>query len=237
MGKKGTESDIVMFNRKMDEHIFTFMCPVEDKLSAKSQIISSIDAAIVAFTGTTRELGETVVMLDSLGISDGIAVTSLYATPDQIAAIAKDTSLESFIVGKRDPIKILEVLKGFNPERGTNFSLTVVVDHSFSVRGVGAVILGFVKKGIVRKYDKLTLLPANKEVMVRSIQIQDENHEQAEAGSRVGLAMKGAPIEDLKRGSVLCASDSVKTGTTLKLHFERSPFYSDDVREGASMLP
>jgi selenocysteine-specific translation elongation factor len=107
LGKKGTESDIVMFNRKMDEHIFTFMYPVEDKLSAKSQIISSIDAAIVAFTGTTRELGETVVMLDSLGISDGIAVTSPYATPDQISAITKNTSLESFIVGKRDPIKIL----------------------------------------------------------------------------------------------------------------------------------
>jgi selenocysteine-specific translation elongation factor len=56
LGKKGTESDIVMFNRKMDQHIFTFMSPVEDKLSAKSQIISSIDAAIVAFTGMTREL-------------------------------------------------------------------------------------------------------------------------------------------------------------------------------------
>jgi selenocysteine-specific translation elongation factor len=171
LGKKGTESDIVMFNRKMDEHIFTFMCPLEDKLSAKSQIISSIDAAIVAFTGTTSELGETVVMLDSLGISDGIAVTSPYVTPDQIAAITKKTSLESFIVGKRDPIKIPEVLKGFHPERDTNSSPTVVVDHSFSVRGVGEVILGFVKKGIVRKYDKLTLLPANKEVMVRSIQI------------------------------------------------------------------
>jgi hypothetical protein len=37
----------------------------------------------------------------------------------------------------------------------------------------------------------------------------------------------------MKRGSVLCVSDSVKTGTTLKLHFEKSPFYSEDVREGA----
>ena len=108
-----------------------------------------------------------------------------------------------------------------------------MVDHSFSVKGVGEVILGFAKKGIVREYDKLTLLPANKELMVRSIQIQDEDHEQAEAGSRVGLAMKGGTIEDMKRGSVLCVSDSVKTGTTLKLHFEKSPFYSEDVREGA----
>ncbi len=233
LGKKETGSDIVMFNRKMDEHIFTFMSPLDDKLSAKSQIISSIDAAVVTFAEMTRELGETVVMLDSLGISKGIAVTSLYATPDQITAITKDTSLVSFIIGKRDPGKMLQLLKTFDPERDTASPVLVVVDHSFSVKGVGEVILGFVKKGIVRKYDELTLLPSNKRVMVRSIQMQDEDFDEAEAGSRVGLAIKGATVEEMKRGSVLCASDSAKTGTTVKLSFKKSPFYSDDVREGA----
>jgi selenocysteine-specific translation elongation factor len=234
LGKKeGTESDIVMFNRKMDEHIFTFMSPLDDKLSAKSQIISSIDAAVVTFVEMTRELGETVVMLDSLGISKGIAVTSLYATPDQITAITKDTSLVSFIIGKRDPGKMLQVLKTFDPERDM---VLVMVDHSFSVKGVGEVILGFMKKGIVKKYDELTLLPANKRVMVRSIQMQDEDFDEAEAGSRVGLAIKGATVEEMKRGSILCASDSAKTGTTVKLSFKKSPFYPDDVREGAFHL-
>ncbi len=233
LGKKETGSDIVMFNRKMDEHIFTFMSPLEDKLSAKSEIVSSIDAAVVTFAEMTRELGETVVMLDSLGISKGIAVTSLYATPDQITAITKDTSLVSFIIGKRDPGKMLQVLKTFDLERDTASPVLVAVDHSFSVKGVGEVILGFMKKGIVRKYDELTLLPANKRVMVRSIQMQDEDFDEAEAGSRVGLAIKGAAVEEMKRGSVLCASDSAKTGTTVKLSFKKSPFYPDDVREGA----
>jgi selenocysteine-specific translation elongation factor len=233
LGKKETGSDIVMFNRKMDEHIFTFMSPLDDKLSAKSQIISSIDAAVVTFAEMTRELGETVVLLDSLGISKGIAVTSLYATPDQITAITKDTSLVSFIIGKRDPGKMLQVLKTFDLERDTVSPVLVVVDHSFSVKGVGEVILGFVKKGIVRKYDELTLLPANKRVMVRSIQMQDEDFDEAEAGSRVGLAIKGATVEEMKRGSVLCASDSAKTGTTVKRSFKKSPFYPDDVREAA----
>ena len=233
LGKKETGSDIVMFNRKMDEHIFTFMSPLDDKLSAKSQIISSIDAAVVTFAEMTRELGETVVMLDSFGISKGIAVTSLYATPDQITAITKDTSLVSFIIGKRDPGKMLQVLKTFDLERDTVSPVLVVVDHSFSVKGVGEVILGFVKKGIVRKYDELTLLPANKRVMVRSIQMQDEDFDEAEAGSRVGLAIKGAIVEEMKRGSVLCASDSAKTSTRVELSFKKTPFYSDDVREGA----
>jgi selenocysteine-specific translation elongation factor len=233
LGKKGTESDIAMFNRKMDDHIFTFMSAVEDKLAAKSQIISSIDAAIVVFEKMTRELGETVVMLNSLGVSRGIAVTSLYATPDQIAAVTKDTALKSFTVETRDAVKILEVLKGCRPERDTTPPTMVVVDHSFSVKGVGEVILGFVKKGIVKKYDNLTLLPANKEVMVRSIQMQDEDYDQAEAGSRVGLAMKGATVDEMKRGSLICTPGSVKTATKLKLSFKKSPFYSEDLKEGA----
>jgi selenocysteine-specific translation elongation factor len=36
LGKKGTESDIAMFNRKTEEYIFTFLSPVVDKLAAKS---------------------------------------------------------------------------------------------------------------------------------------------------------------------------------------------------------
>jgi selenocysteine-specific translation elongation factor len=70
LGKKGTESDIAMFSRKMDEHIFTFLSPVEDKLSPKSQIISGIDAAIVVFTGMTKELGETVVQTIPITITE-----------------------------------------------------------------------------------------------------------------------------------------------------------------------
>ncbi len=233
LGKKGTESDILMFNRKLDEQIFSFMCPAEDKISPKSQIISGIDAAVVVFAEITRELGETVVMLDSFGVSKGIAVTSPYATPNQIAAIIRDTSLRSFIVQERDPTKILEVLRTFEPIRDTSSSTVVVVDHSFSVRGVGEVVLGFVKKGIVRKYDKLTLLPGDKEVIVRSIQMQDEDYEEAEAGARVGLAMKGATVEEMKRGSILCTPGSAKADTTLNLSFGKSPFYSDELKEGA----
>lgn len=236
LGKKDTESDIVMSNRKVGESIIIFISPVEDKLSAKSEIISSIDAAVVAFNGMTRELGETIVMLDSLEISDGVALSSLYATPEQIAAITKGTSAESFIIGKRDPIKLLEVLKSYDPQRDTASAPIIVVDHSFSVRGVGEVLLGFVRKGIVRKYDKLALLPANKEVMVRSIQIQDEDYEEAEAGTRVGLAVKGATVEDMKRGSVLCVAGSVKSDTKVKLSFKKNPFHSEAIRQGAFHL-
>jgi selenocysteine-specific translation elongation factor len=60
--------------------------------------------------------------------------------------------------------------------------------------------------------------------MVRSIQVQDEDCETAEAGTRVGLALKGATLDELGRGSILTASDTVKPFSRLNLSFIRSPF-------------
>lgn len=222
-----------MFNRKMDDCVFTFMSPVADKLSAKSQIISTIDAAIVSFSQITRELGETILMLDLTGVKEGISITTPYATPDQIYAITKNTSIKSFKVEENNPSRLLDLLKSFNPPRDNVSPTVVVVDHSFSVKGVGEVVLGFVKQGTVRKYDKLNLLPTNKEVIVRSIQIQDEDWETAGAGTRVGLAIKGATIDELERGSVLTTSTDIKADSKLKVGFQKSTFYTEEVREGS----
>jgi selenocysteine-specific translation elongation factor len=232
LGKKGTLSDIAMYNRKSDEHIFTFMSPVEDKLTAKSQIISTIDAAIVVFSGMTRELGETVHMLDMMGVKEGIVVNTPYSTPHQIAAITQTTSIKSFRHEERDPRKLLEALRAIDPPRQTSAPAMVVVDHSFTVKGVGEVVLGFVKGGVVKKFDKLALLPAGREVIVRSIQVQDEDLESAEAGTRVGLATRGATLDELGRGAVLTASGQVKALANLNLTFMKSPFYADELREG-----
>jgi selenocysteine-specific translation elongation factor len=209
------------------------MSPVADKLSAKSQIISTIDVAIVSFSQMTRELGDTILMLDLMGIKEGISITTPYATSDQISAITKATALKSFKVEPNNPGRLLETLKNINPKRDVVSPPVIVVDHSFSVKGVGEVVLGFVKQGTVRKYDKLKLLPANIEVIVRSIQIQDEDWDTAEAGTRVGLAIKGATIDELGRGSVLTTSNDVRADSKLRVSFQKSAFYSEGVREGS----
>jgi len=232
LGKSGTVSDIAMYNRKTDEYIFTFMSPVNDKLTAKSEIISTIDAAILVFSQMSRELGETILMLDLLGVKRGIAISTAYATPEQIKPITQDTSIKSYRVSEKDPGKLLELLKDIAPPRDNASPPVITVDHSFSVKGVGEVVLGFVKKGTVKKYDKLNLLPAGKEVLVRSIQVQDEDHESAEAGTRVGLAIKGAGLEELGRGSVLTSSGEVKSLSNATLRFTRNRFYGEDISAG-----
>lgn len=225
LGKKGTLSDMAFFNRKTPASIITFMQPLQGKLSAKAEIISTIDAAIVSFAQVTPELGETVLMLDSMGVSKGIAVVPANSDIRPVAQITKGTSLESFVVKDNNPHQILEALEAMENGRSSAAPAVVVADHSFSVKGVGEVVLAFVKKGTIKKFDKLMLMPAGKEVIVRSIQMHDDDFDEAAAGSRVGLCIKGAMADEMRRGSVLAAPGAVKVGQKLKLSFQPNRFY------------
>jgi selenocysteine-specific translation elongation factor len=232
LGKKGTESDIAMFNKKSEHSILTFLSPVMDKLAAKSQIMSSIDVALLSIQKMTPEVGETILMLDSFGISQGILIVPPHIDLNQINALIKGTSLVSFLIKERDCASILGYLNEITPQQKLTDSPMMTIDHSFSVKGVGEVVLGFVKKGTLRKHDSLLLLPANKEVVVRSIQIQDNEVGEAEAGSRVGLAIKGATTEEMKRGSLLCSATSAIRTSTISLSFTHNRFYTENIKEG-----
>lgn len=233
LGKKGTESDILMFNRKKGDTIMTFLAPAEGKLAAKTQIMSVIDLAIVSFAEVTPELGETILMLDAFGIAKGIILIPQYADSEKMKGMVAGTSLASFEMQEFEIPRVLEILEGFNPERDAESPTRVVIDHAFNVKGVGEVVLGFVKSGILKKHDKLSLLPAGKEVLVRSIQMHDDDFDEAPAGSRVGLAIKGAVVGEMRRGSVLCAPGSVEMSDRIRLSFEPNRFYPGGVTEGA----
>jgi selenocysteine-specific elongation factor len=88
------------------------------------------------------------------------------------------------------------------------------LDHAFPVKGVGTVILGKVMNGTVEKGMKLDLLPSNKLVNVKSIQLNDIEEKEAQPGSHVGLAIKGIASDQLYRGCVLYSSD--KNGYAIK---------------------
>ena len=225
LGKKGTESDILMFNRKTENTIFTFMCPVEDKITPKSQIISSIDAAILCYNEITPAVGETILMLDSQGISKGLIVVPPNIDTQPLLSMIKQTSLESFDIVERHIPTVMEHLERMQPGRDTMSPAVVIVDHSFSVKGVGEVILGFVKQGAIHKHDTMLLLPYDKEVIVRSIQMQDNDYDEAKAGSRVGLAIKGATTQEMKRGTLLCTPGGATINTQFTLTFCKNRFY------------
>lgn len=231
LGKKGTVSDLVMYNKKTDDCVYTFMAPFEDKLTAKTQIISSIDAAIVNCEQMTPSVGEKILLLDSMGITEGMLLLPAYSDVTALHQMIQNTSLEHFTILERNVPKIIGHLVSMNPPRDISSPAIVITDHSFSVKGIGEVILGFVKQGIIKKHDTMMLLPANKEVMIRSIQMQDTDFDNAVAGCRVGLAVKGATVDELKRGAMFIADGAARTDTRFTLRFSKNRFYQE-VKKG-----
>lgn len=231
LGKKGTVSDLVMYNKKTDDCVYTFMAPFEDKLTAKTQMLSSIDAAIVNCEQMTPSVGETILLLDSMGITEGMLLLPAYSDVTALHQMIKNTSLEHFTILERNVPKIIGHLVSMNPPRDISSPAIIITDHSFSVKGIGEVVLGFVKQGIIKKHDAMMLLPANKEVMIRSIQMQDNDFDNAVAGCRVGLAVKGAMVDELRRGAMFAADGAGRIDTSFTLRFTKNRFYQD-VKKG-----
>jgi len=112
----------------------------------------------------------------------------------------------------------------------------MVIDHCFDVKGVGTVILGKVTNGKVKQYDNLKLYPAGIDVLIKSIQMHDDPVSESICPGRVGLAVKGAKLEEVGRGDVISAEGAVDVKTEIELDFQKNPFYKSEIAENQGCL-
>jgi selenocysteine-specific translation elongation factor len=234
LGKRGTASDITLYNRKMGEEIFIFVEPNQEKLGAMLQAIAMADAAIVRIDALTPEIGEMLLALDMLEKRQGLIIFEGLVR-EQVLPVLKGTVAEGYAAVERDFNTIISKLRGFSHE--SKPPVHVEVDHAFTVKSVGTVVLGCVKGGRIEKHAKLTLLPQGKEVLVKSIQIQDENVAYAEAGDRVGLALKGVSSDEIERGSVLTSEpESFSVTREVELDFVRCSYFKGELKAGIKCM-
>lgn len=201
VSKKGTESDIALYNRKDGENIYTFLSPSRfpDKISPLTDCIYPSDIALLNGNTLTKELGEVIIALDLMGITRGHFLVDDESKIDPLKAVISKTSLKNFGFFSGNPMEFMDIL---SKEKHTpRFSKsTVLIDHFFKVKSVGTVALGVVLGGKVEKHQKLTCSYIDKEAMIKSIQVQDQDQESVESGTRVGLSLKNVDSEELERG-------------------------------------
>jgi selenocysteine-specific elongation factor len=77
------------------------------------------------------------------------------------------------------------------------------IDRVFTLKGIGTVIAGTVLSGEVKPGDKLVLLPDEKEVRVRKIQVHNENVDKSVIGERVAINLQGVEVSEIERGNLL----------------------------------
>jgi len=238
IGKKGTASDLTLYDIKKGHDTVSLIEPTKypERLASLFYSCSMSTHAIIVVDEINSNLGESIIMLNCLGLNKGWFVLRNYITPDRIQPLIKGTSLEGFQFIEDDKVAIREMLlaeaAAAPVAEGAFPNGAVPIDHHFNVKGVGTVVLGYVAKGTVRRHDTLTALPTKKQALVRSIQKHDDDYEVSDLGDRVGLALKNIEVEDLDRGFVLTNDPSIKCDKTIQGKVELIKYWPTPLKDG-----
>ena len=234
-GKKGTATDLTLYDKKESDVIRTWVVPngFPEKIQPLLQAINIAEYVIFYIASLDRYVGEQIIALDMLKKRDGIISHSYDVDENQFNSMIKGTVLENY--KKIDSPNIKEELSNFSPI--TNDGLVqIVIDHCFDVKGVGTVVLGKMLQGTVNQYDKLKHLPTGSEVMIKSIQMHDDDINQAICPARVGLSLKGIKPDEIQRGDILTIDETLEVKTELTMTFNQSPYYKGEISDNQMCL-
>jgi selenocysteine-specific translation elongation factor len=239
IGKKGTSTDITLYNLKKGEVTVTLVetARYPERLAPLFFTASEAKKAVVVVEELNAALGESLVMLQCCGISNGYFVLRNYLPREKIEPLIRGTILEKYEFLPDDANVLREKLleDAGQQKDSSSKSGTVPVDHSFNVKGVGVVVLGVVVNGSVTKHDEMRLLPGAKTAQVRSIQKHDDEFDSAFEGDRVGLALKNVEVKDVERGVVLTNDPTVKTSKTMTAQATLMKYWQTPVKAGMVM--
>ena len=189
--------------------------------------LDTVLLVVSAAEGPMPQTTEHLQIAALLGIADGVvALTNVDRVEPEFADLAEDAVREELraIVGRDDwPIVRVDAVRGAGvdalraelealvgrlepPPRDPVFRLPV--DRSFSVAGTGTVVTGTAWTGAVEIGDRLRVLPAGRDVRVRSLQSHGEELRRIEARRRCAAGLVGVTVDEVGRGDTLVSLDA-----------------------------
>ena len=222
-GKKGTESDLTLYDRKESDVIKTWVIPngFPEKIQPLFQAINLAEYVIFHVDKLDKFTGEQIIALDSLKKEKGILSHTFDVDESKLKMMIKGTVVENYTSVEHDKIK--EEMNTLEPITNSDPS-ELLIDHCFDVKGVGTVILGKVTGGTIKQYDNLKLYPAGIDVLIKSIQMHDDPVTTSVCPARVGIAVKGAKPDEVGRGDVISTENFVDVKNEIELDFKKNPF-------------
>ena len=221
IAKKGDVRDIESYVYKEvkdgEIKIISLLRPLKhpEKIRPLLSVLNVAKAGIIEISKIDSATGEICVSFGCAGINNGLIIINSqdgdWIDPDQVRIILEQSGLENWKLYEQVPDEhiIREDLFALMEERETDdSSLILPVDQFFNVKGVGLVAIGYVQSGIVSKHDTIQVLPADENGIVRSLQVMDDDVENAISGDRVGLAIRNLREEALHRGCMIVHAES-----------------------------
>ncbi|MDD4497021.1 MAG: elongation factor Tu [Methanosarcinaceae archaeon] len=245
LGKKGTHSDITLFNNDKESRTMVFVDAHSYPKSLKSLItalnVSDLVVLCVPPEGLDAHTGECIIALDLLGFKRGIIAltksdtTHIYAVDElkgKLKKITAGTVLEGWEYvslntnkSAKNAFEGVDELKALinslaeeieaEQKKKDELPVRVLIDHAFNVTGKGCVALGVVSQGTLNEKDKIKIFPLDRDIEIRSIQTHDVDVKSAPTGTRVGLRLKNVQEKDIERGFLISDKENVTTDYTL----------------------
>jgi selenocysteine-specific elongation factor len=90
-------------------------------------------------------------------------------------------------------------------QRRPDGAIRLPIDRAFIMQGFGTVVTGTLIAGRMRVDDELVLVPGNKVVRVRGLQVHGKRRDQAVSGQRTAVNLSGVDAAEVTRGQSLIA--------------------------------
>jgi elongation factor 1-alpha len=107
---------------------------------------------------------------------------------------------------------LIEAIDKFEvPEKPLDKPLRVPIQDAYKIKGTGVVPVGRVETGVLKKGDKIIIMPTGFEGEIRSIEMHHEEIPQAIPGDNIGFSIRGITIKDAGRGDCLGHPNNIPT--------------------------
>lgn len=192
---------------------------------------SGLDMVLLVVAADEGVMPQTVEHLDILSFLDtqkGIIVLTKCDTvenefielvKEDISDKVKGTFLENAEIIEVDSVskkginELINKIDGISEEiddNNENSPARLNIDRVFSVKGFGTVVTGTLIEGMINIDDELQIYPKQINTKIRSIQVHGESVDIAYAGQRTAINISNIKVDDIQRGDVLAAKNSLE---------------------------
>ncbi|MDO9558046.1 MAG: selenocysteine-specific translation elongation factor [Coriobacteriia bacterium] len=182
---------------------------------------------IAADDGVMPQTREHLAIIDLLGIPKGVVALTksdlvdaewLELVREDVRSLLTGTSIDGAPIvavssktgaGLDELRATIDEVAEAAEARHADMLMRLPVDRVFTISGAGTVVTGTLWSGTAAPGDQIELYPSGKTGRIRSVQVHSASVEKAVAGNRVALNLVGIEKDDISRGDIVAAPDTL----------------------------
>jgi elongation factor Tu len=138
-------------------------------------------------------------------------------TPIIIGSALKALEGDTSDIGVPAVIKLVDTLDSYipDPERDVEKPFLMPIEDVFSISGRGTVVTGRIERGIVKVGDELSIVGIKDtlKTVCTGVEMFRKLLDEGRAGENVGVLLRGTKREEVERGQVLAAPNTITPHT------------------------